>query len=76
MNNIEAIMKLKGAWDAFKRNHPMFPKFIKAVRKNGITEGTVIDITITYPDGTKHQTNVKVTESDLELYESLKTFGA
>ena len=73
MNNIEAIMKLKKAWDTFRGNHPKFPMFLSAVKKAGIKEGTIIDICITDPNGTKMETNIKVTESDLELYESLKS---
>ena len=75
MNNIEAIMKMKKAWDVFRGNHPKFPQFLSAVRRAGIKEGTIIDICITDPSGAKMETNIKVTESDLELYESLKNMS-
>lgn len=72
MNNIEAIMKLKGAWDTFRNNHPKFPMFLDAVKRKGIKEGTIVAISITDPDGTHMDTNIKVSASDLELFESLK----
>lgn len=72
MNNMEALFKLKGAWDTFTRNHPKFPKFLKAVLKTGIKEDTIIAISITDPDGKVMDTNLKVTASDLELLETIK----
>ena len=46
--------------------------FLSAMNQNGIREGTVIDITIQEPDGEKIQSNLKITASDLELFEQLK----
>ena len=49
--------------------------FREPVKKNGIKEGTIIDINITGPDGQVMGTNIKVTASDLELFENLKSFS-
>lgn len=73
MDSLGMIFKLKGMWNTFTRNHPMFPKFLQAVNKKGITEGTIIDVTITSPDGTPLSTNIKITSSDLELFEAIRT---
>ena len=73
--NIPDMLKLKTAWDTFTANHPKFPKFIKAVRQRGITEDTIVAVSITYPDGKILDSNVRVTSSDLELFESLKDLG-
>ncbi len=70
--NFSDILKIKTAWDTFTGNHPKFPMFLKAVRSKGIPEDTVIEVSITYPDGKVLDTNIKVTASDLELYEALK----
>ncbi len=67
------LLKLKGAWSAFTANHPKFPMFLKAVSQSGITEDTVIEVHVKYPTGEDICTNVKVTASDLELFEQLKT---
>ena len=65
-------MKAKQAWDTFTYNHPKFPAFLNAARNMGIKEGTVIGVYITDPEGHTIDTNVKVTASDLELFEMLK----
>ncbi len=70
--DIGAIMKARTAWETFTRNHPKFPLFLNAVKRDGIKEGTVIAISVIDPDGTKKETNVKVTASDLELLNILK----
>ena len=70
--DIGAIMQLKGAWDTFTANHPKFPMFVKAVMNKGIQAGTIIEVTITDPSGNPINTNIKVTESDLQLFETLK----
>lgn len=70
--DIGAALKVKQAWDTFASNHPKFPMFLKAVTREGIKEDTIIAISVTTPDGRTLDTNVKVTASDLELFESLK----
>ena len=65
------MMKMKGAWDKFTRNHPKFPAFLNAVKAKGVTEGTVIGISVESPDGRKLETNVKLTSEDLELFRTL-----
>ena len=61
------MIQLKTSWDRFVKNHPKFPKFWKAACKNGLAEGTVIDIKVTSPDGTEISSNIKVTGDDMEL---------
>ena len=70
--NISAIWKLKSAWEQFTKEHPKFPLFLEAVQNKGITEGTVIGISFTDPEGKTIETNIKVTDSDIQLYEMLK----
>lgn len=67
------IMGLMSSWNVFKNNHPKFPAFMNAVKQQGINEGTIIEIAVTGTDGKKLETNIKVTQSDLELFESLKS---
>lgn len=67
-----ALMKMKEMWDRFTANHPKFPMFMQAVQRRGIPEGTVLEISVKYPDGEVMETNLKVTRSDLELVDALK----
>lgn len=66
------LLKLGGMWGKFSKNHPKFPQFVKAFQKNKLVEDTIIDIKIAYPDGNTLDTNLKITASDLALFEELK----
>ncbi len=70
------IFQMKGIWDKFQSNHPRFPQFLQAVTSNGIHEDTIIDITVTEPDGEKIQSNLKISASDMQLFEELKQLSA
>ena len=52
--NPTQIFQIMRAWQKFTENHPKFPKFIRAVAAEGVREGTVMELTITTPEG-KHQ---------------------
>lgn len=70
--NPAAMMQAMNAWRTFTLNHPKFPAFLEALKRQGVKEDTIIEISLTDPDGTKIETNLKVKQSDLELFESLK----
>ena len=70
--NPQNIMQLMAAWNTFKTNHPKFPAFVTALSSQGIREDFVIEISVTDTEGKKIETNIKVKQSDLELFESLK----
>ena len=75
-SNIGAMMKIRTAWAKFTQNHPKFPMFLSDMQRNGIHEGTIIDIKITDVSGRVVETNLRVTASDIELFESLKDIKA
>jgi hypothetical protein len=66
-------MKVKEAWDTFSRNHPKFMPFVHAVGREAITDGTIIEIKVTSPQGKEYNTNMKITQSDLDLFEQIKS---
>ncbi|MDD6305876.1 MAG: hypothetical protein PUA75_02845 [Clostridiales bacterium] len=72
MMNPSAIMKMMNAKNKFTENHPKFVAFLNAVFSNGITEGTVIEITVTKPGQEPITTNMKVKQSDLDLMQELQ----
>ncbi len=72
MINPASLFKIKSSWDRFTANHPKFPAFVQAASAGMVAEDSIIDITITGPDGRKIGTNVKLTQSDMELFEQLK----
>ena len=72
MMNPASIMKLMNAKNKFTENHPKFTAFLNAVLSGGITEGTIIEITVTKPGEEAVTTNMKITQSDLDLFSELK----
>lgn len=68
------MLKMMGAWNAFKQNHPKFPAFCKAVAQKGIKEDTIFEVIVTTPEGEKIETSLKVKASDLELINSFGNF--
>ena len=70
-----AIMKLMGAKNKFTQTHPKFAAFFQQVMARGIPVGSVIEITVTGPDGTPITANMKVQQSDIDLLEELKSLG-
>ena len=69
MINPGMMMKLMNAKNTFESNHPKFAAFVS---RFFITEGTIIEITITRPGEDPISTNLKVQKSDLDLVEELK----
>jgi len=72
MINPASLMKIMNAKNQFTANHPKFAAFLNAVFSTPITEGTIIEITVTRPGEEPMTTNMKVQQSDLDLLEQLK----
>lgn len=73
--NPMAFLQLKDSWKRFVQNHPKFPLFWKAVYKNSLEVGTVIEFKVTAPDGKELASNLKVQESDLEFLKEIMTMA-
>lgn len=73
MMDFSSIMKIKGAWDTFSSNHPKFMPFMRAVTTDGIQAGTMIEMKVTSPEGKEYNTNLRITESDLALFQEMKS---
>ena len=75
MMNPAALMKIMAARNKFAANHPKFMAFLSYVFSSGFPEGSVIEITVTKPGQEPVTSNMKVTQSDLDLFDSLKDVG-
>ena len=73
--NPASIMKLMKAKNQFTNNHPKFVAFLNMIFSRGITEGTIIEITVTRPGEEPITSNMKVQPSDIELMEELQTIA-
>ena len=75
MMDFGAIMKIKGAFDTFTRNHPKFMPFMQAVGREAIGDGTIIEVKGISPSGKEYNTNMKLTQSDLDLFAQIKNMN-
>ena len=66
------LLKMKSAWDRFRAAHPKFPLFLNSVMQDGIREGTILEFTVTEPDGRCYCSNLKISQEDLALFQELK----
>ena len=66
------LLKMKQSLEQFTSRHPRFSMFIQDVFQGGIEEGTIIEISVQQPGRDKVVTNMKVQQSDLELFQDLK----
>ena len=70
--NPMALLKAKKSWETFCGNHPRFPAFMQAVQSAGIQEGTIIEVSVTTPEGKTLTSNVRLTASDMQAFNDLK----
>ena len=73
--NPAMLFTMKKKFEDFQQRHPKFAMFIQDVMKSGVGEGSVIDISITLPDGQILRSNMKVTAEDVELIKDLGAMG-
>lgn len=71
MLNPGKLLKLKGYWETFSKNHPKFQGFLNAVKNEAIEEGTIFEINVKTSSGKTICSNLKLTESDIKLIKEL-----
>ena len=71
MLNVPQLLELGALKKRFEKNHPKFFPFIRAAKKKALMEGSILEITVTPPEGEPISTNLKVQSSDLELLQKL-----
>lgn len=72
MMNPAKLLTMKKEWEAFERRHPKFVQFIMLLVRSGMGAGAVIDISVTLPDGTALQSNMRVSEEDVAFFNNIK----
>lgn len=72
MINPAKLLKIKSMWSTFSKTHPKFPGFIRAVMNEGFEAGNIIEISVTTNDGKVMCSNIKLTESDIQMFNELK----
>ncbi len=69
--NPMALMRMKPLFEAFRERHPKFLQFFGAAGQCVGAE-SLIEISVTSPDGKKMITNMRVKPEDLELFDEMK----
>lgn len=72
MTNPMVLLKLKKEWDAFTKRHPKFIRFLNVAKDDYIREGSIIEITVTDPDGKSVRANLRAEKDDIAVFEELK----
>ncbi len=67
MMNPAKLLSLKKDWEAFSARHPRFVQFIMTIAQNGMGVGSIIDVTVTLPDGKTFQSNLRLTQEDVDF---------
>lgn len=71
MFNPASILQFRKDWGEFEERHPKFVTFLGALFKSGISEGSVVEITVTLPDGKKLESNMRISDKDLEFMKNI-----
>lgn len=69
------LVKLKTELNNFRKRHPGFTSFVRAVRRKGVPEDSVLDVKITTPDGETMTTNFRVSADDLAFIRMISDLG-
>ena len=65
------LVHLKPKMTAFGNRHSRFVQFFSTVRDSGLKEGTVIEISVTDPEGKQLCANMRACAEDIELINEL-----
>ncbi|MCR4686887.1 MAG: hypothetical protein K5659_04910 [Lachnospiraceae bacterium] len=72
MMNPAMLLQFKKKWEEFAQRHPRFVQFANALASADVGEGSVIDVTVTLPDGRQMASNLRLTAEDIEM---IRSFG-
>ena len=72
MLNFQALMMFNQAKAKFMENHPQVQTFLDNVSGREPEVGQEVAIAVRYPDGAEYKAGVRITESDLELLNTLR----
>lgn len=65
-----SILQLKPQFERFQERHPKFVQFFGYAGRS-ITEGSVLEISVTDSEGKKIVTNIRVDQDDIALFKQV-----
>lgn len=66
------MMQARTAMAQFEKRHPKIRGFLESVSADALQEGTVVEVSVTTPQGRNYITNIKVTKEDIELFQNAR----
>lgn len=66
------FLQYKNDYEQFLSRHPRLTRFFEAVSEEALQEGTVIEVNVTMESGKNYVSNIRLTDSDVELIENIK----
>ena len=66
------MMQARSAMAQFEKRHPKVRGFLESVSADALQEGTVVEVSVTTPQGKNYITNIKVTREDIELFQDAR----
>ena len=73
LSQLGKLQELKKYLDIFRSNHPKFPLFLGAVTREALEEGTILEMSVTTPEGKHFETNLKLKAEDLEFIRAIQS---
>ena len=67
-----ALMKMKERMHIFQQEHPKVGPFFSMLREKAVSEGSVVELTVTTPEEEEYVTNIRLTANDVETIHILK----
>ena len=74
MNPADTFKRLAEV-NRFKSDHPKAVAFAQSLTRDGLQEGTVVEMKMTAPDGTEKICNLRINEKDVALVAMLRELG-
>lgn len=76
MRNPAKLLRLKKKYSGFVNRHPKLMRFMFHVSDNCLSEGSILDITITDVNGNSLHSNARLTAEDVEFMREVKALLA
>ncbi|HRR76274.1 MAG TPA: hypothetical protein P5191_05615 [Ruminococcus sp.] len=73
MLNPASLLKLKNMFGIFRGDHPKLIQYLK-IMSGRLTPGTVVELTVELPDGSKSRANVRLNERDIAFINETRNF--
>ena len=72
MRNPAKLLQLKKQYEAFADRHPKFLRYLAYITDNYMTEGTVMDVTVTDAEGKTLHGNARLTTEDVAFLKEVR----